>query len=1184
MGRNARAFSTALVAAGACSALALGAGPAGAAVAGTAHGAAGTPHAAPARSLVPVIIFLKDQWPGTAAEVRSPRRAALIQAAQAPYVRRLQALGATSVLRYQLVDAIAAHVPAAAVGSLAASPQVASVIPDSPISRPAPAASTAAPTAPGPAATPADAKGAAAKRALPKAVRPNAVSARSAAPKTTAPATTAPATTGPKAAAGACSASPQLTPETLSLTGTDSTAKGTRTARSLGYTGAGVKVAFLAGGIDPRNPNLMRAGHPVISDYRDFTGDGTSAPTAGGTAFTDASLIAGQGSAVYDVAGFGAQSPAAPCKIRIEGMAPGASLVALKVFGRQGTSTTSGYLRAIDYAVSTGHVNVLEESFGPRSFSDVTSLDAVREFNDMAVAAGTTVVLPASAPATAGGAGSPASDPQVISVGASTDFQFYAQAGYAGANTFAPHGWENDNVSALSPAGYASSGATLDLVAPGDRSFASCTAVPARYSSCVSLLGKPSPVEMSAGTSAAAPAVAGAAALVIQAYARQHHGALPSPAVVKQVLLSTATDLGAPAAEQGSGLLNSLRAVELASWLPGRTPAGPALQLSANQLNDTGKPGSAVSWPVTVTNAAGTRQTVTVSGRAFSAGSVVKQATVTLPAGTQGPHFTTSTGAPASYGTVQFAVPRGAALLNASVAWPASVSARGASTATRLILVDPAGKLAADSLAPGASGYGGAQVLRPAAGNWTAVISSSSGSRTAVQFGASVSHAEPFATVSPAKLVLAPGASGTVHVSARVPTGAGETAGSVVFATGAGGAGPVSVPVTLRGQVQPGLAKPAAFSGTLGGGDGRAPGQGQGQVEAYQVVVPGNLPVLLGSLDVSLNLASEPAGQVSASLVAPGGETMGFGSSYLTTGFGSGGVPVESPQRTLSLYASDPVPGTWTLLVGFTSPVPGGEPPDSYTGQVSLNALPVSRGGLPDSPSATLKAGKAVTFPVTVHNTGSAPEDIFLDPRLTQLQSYQLQPQDRVAGVPLPVPATADPPEWIVPTMTHSVSASASAAVPVKFSLGPFPGDLGAASDSGTTTQAAYPQGRAVTPVTPGLWLAMPAESGPFGPAGAPKTAVTASMSAVTQRFDTSATPSTGDFWRFAVAALAPHASYNLLVVNPGQTRTVNLTVQPAAPRGTVVHGVLYVDDFVDSMQFLSGSQLAALPYAYTVG
>jgi hypothetical protein len=68
------------------------------------------------------------------------------------------------------------------------------------------------------------------------------------------------------------------------------------------------------------------------------------------------------------------------------------------------------------------------------------------------------------------------------------------------------------------------------------------------------------------------------------------------------------------------------------------------------------------------------------------------------------------------------------------------------------------------------------------------------------------------------------------------------------------------------------------------------------------------------------------------------------------------------------------------------------------------------------------------------------------------------------------------------------------------------------------------------------------------------------------------------------VASLAPRASYNLFTVNPGQTRTIALTVTPAGPPGTVVRGILYIDDFADSPQFLSGSQLAALPYAYTVG
>ena len=111
----------------------------------------------------------------------------------------------------------------------------------------------------------------------------------------------------------------------------------------------------------------------------------------------------------------------------------------------------------------------------------------------------------------------------------------------------------------------------------------------------------------------------------------------------------------------------------------------------------------------------------------------------------------------------------------------------------------------------------------------------------------------------------------------------------------------------------------------------------------------------------------------------------------------------------------------------------------------------------------------------------------------------------------------------------------------------------------------------------------MPSEVGPYQRRRRHTATVTTAMSAITQRFDTSANPATGDFWRFAVAPLAASASYNLFTVNPGQTRTISLTVTPSAPSGTVVSGILYIDDFVDSLQFLSGSQLEALPYAYTV-
>ncbi|HEX4288538.1 MAG TPA: S8 family serine peptidase [Trebonia sp.] len=1063
---------------------------------------------------------------------------------------QLQALGATDVHGFRLVDAISAHVPASSLGAITSNPGVASVIPDSPITGPAPALSP-----------------------------PGAALLAAPALKNTAPKSAA----AVKAPPGACSANPPLAPEGLALTSTDAAAKSAKTARSLGFTGAGVKVAFLADGIDTANANLMRGSKPVISDYKDFSGDSRGAPTEGGEAFLDANAIAGQGSKVYDVSGFGAQVPASPCRIKIEGAAPGVSLVALKVFSHANVSSTSGFLQAIDYAVNVDHVNVLNESFGYNPFPDVTSLDAVKEFNDMAVRAGTTVVVASGDAGPFNTIGSPAADPRVISVGASTAFQFYAQTNYAGADQFAPKGWESDNISSLSSGGDTQDGRTLDLVAPGDLSFASCTPQVARYSSCVNFLGKPSPVEESGGTSQSAPFVAGAAALVVQAYAKAHHGSRPTPAAVKQILLSTATDLGAPATEQGAGLLNSLKAVELASWQPSRAPAGPTLKLSSNQLNYVGKPGATASWSVTVTNAARTAQTVAVSGRGFSGGSAVKKATVTL-SDAKSSKFTNWAGAASNFGTVRFSVPRGQALLNASVAWPTSASATGNQNArVRVILVDPAGKLAAHSLPQGVGGYGSAQVLHPAAGTWTAVIFSNTartgGTAGTVQFGASVSSARSFGTVTPSKLVLAPGKSGVVHVSARVPAGAGDSSGSVVFAAAAGG--PVSVPVTVRGQVQTGLGVTGKFSGVLTGGNGRAPGEGQ--VAAYSFSVPSNLHVMLRSLDIDVALANDPANEVSGYLVAPGGETMGYGSSYLTTGFNSSGVAVESPTRQLSLYTSNPIAGVWTLIIDFTSPVPGNELADPFTGQVRFNDTSFSRGTLPDSPSVSLARGKPVTYKITVHNTGAAPEDIFLDPRLTSLRSYPLQPQNQVTGLKLPLSATVSPPEWIVPTMAHSVSASASSLVPVMFDFAPFPGDPDEASSTGTSASAYYPFGNAHTPVTQGLWFAVPSEIGPYPASGAPPASVTTSMSAVTEQFDTSATPSTGDFWRFAVSPLAAAASYNLFVVNPGQTRTINLTVKPTAPSGTVVSGILYIDDFVDSLQFLSGSQLEAVPYAYKV-
>ena len=217
---------------------------------------------------------------------------------------------------------------------------------------------------------------------------------------------------------------------------------------------------------------------------------------------------------------------------------------------------------------------------------------------------------------------------------------------------------------------------------------------------------------------------------------------------MKQILLSTATDLGAPATEQGSGLLNSLKAVELASFMSHCDPVGETLRLSSNQLNYVGKPGATAHWSVTVTNTGVKTQRVSVAGRGFTGNSVVKQATVTL-SDSRSAHFTSWTGAAANYGTVRFTVPANQAVLNSSIAWPSTAAAAShPNKRVRLILVDPSGRLAAHSLPQGSGGYGSAQVLHPAAGTWTAEIfsdtSTASGTAGAVQFGATVARTSSF--------------------------------------------------------------------------------------------------------------------------------------------------------------------------------------------------------------------------------------------------------------------------------------------------------------------------------------------------------------------------------------------------------------------------------------------------------
>ena len=169
----------------------------------------------------------------------------------------------------------------------------------------------------------------------------------------------------------------------------------------------------------------------------------------------------------------------------VEGAAPGADLVSLKAFPSDHDATSTSLLEAIDYAVSTEHVNVLNESFGYNPLPD-TMNDLIRQANEAAVAAGTVVDVSTGDAGPTSTEGSPSTDPAVIGAGASTTYRVYAQENIENYSAIGAKGWENDNLSGLS-----SGGSTFDLkgpnlVAPGDLNWDTCNPGPGVFGACVS--------------------------------------------------------------------------------------------------------------------------------------------------------------------------------------------------------------------------------------------------------------------------------------------------------------------------------------------------------------------------------------------------------------------------------------------------------------------------------------------------------------------------------------------------------------------------------------------------------------------------------------------------------------------------------------------------------------------------
>jgi hypothetical protein len=1062
-----------------------------------------------------VIVLFKNQVTGLPdTPANAGMRASTVKRMQQGVMSELTATHAQGVKSISLVNAVAATVSPGTARLLAANSAVAQVIPDLPI-----------PVATSPAVRPAKAQG---LKPLP----------------------------------GACAANGkvQLNPQAIETINAASASGQGPSAQGLGYTGAGVKVAWIADGIDPSNPDFIRAnGQHVFVDYQDFSGTGTNAPTNGGEAFLDASSIAAQGRHVYNVASYGV-GLSVPCNIRILGVAPGASLVGLNVFGSANVAFNSVFLEAIDYAVTVDHVNVLNESFGDNPFPDVASLDLIKMANDAAVNAGVTVDVSSGDAGPTNTIGSPATDPNVISAGATTTYRAYAQTGIGGITAPGVKGWLNNNISGLSSGGFDQNGGTVDVVAPGDLNWALCTPDPAKFSACTNFAGKAASVELSGGTSEAAPLTSGVAALVIQAYREAHHGATPSPAVVKQIIVSTAQNIDAPAEQQGAGMIDAYQAVLAARSYSGGSvkPSGHAILNSPTQLNAVGQAGATEHFAETLTNDGSASVSVGLSSRTLSPYTPVFTKSLSL----------TSAGGYAT--TVTFTVPKGQARLNASVALVGEVN---------LSLISPGGDLAEYNLPQGVGNYGNAQVADPAPGTWTALISTSgTGAAVPAEFQASTATWRSFGSLSASSLRLAPGASGTVTLTVSTPSQAGDESGSIIMHNSFRSpafTSVTSVPVTLRSLV-PTPNPSTTVTGILTGGNGRQ--SNTGQTAYYQVQVPSGLKALNVSVDTG-----NPSNTLFAELVDPSGGTASASANGLMTTTPSGTTQV-TPQIGTQLHVLNPSAGLWTLVVDFYNVVSGTAVSQPFT--IAINDTPVAAtvSGLPDSASTGLAAGTPVTAWVSVHNSGTTPEAYFVDARLSSQATVDLAPQT-TPTLTLPN-VTGVVPTYLVPSHTTAVNATVSSPDPLFFDFSyPF-GDPDLISSFGKTATGSF----SAPDVPAGNWTVTPFLVGPTGAKPAPNVTATVSMTATTAAFDPAVSAPTGDLWLGSTNATAGFTPY---VVNPGQSVSIPVTITPKGSPGAVVSGTVYLADssLISgavtynelSGNYPEGSDLAAFPYSYTI-
>ena len=912
-------------------------------------------------------------------------RAATAASMQAPLVSQLKQVGATHFTNLSLLNAVAATMPASEAQALSHTQGVKAVVPDATIVVGAEANSSTSPVA------------------------------GSQVQKSTVPATAADGQQLCNTSPG----KPLVEPEALtSIHDASQNPNDPHEASSIA-TGQGVIIGNVDADTLAGNPNMIRPnGQHVIID----------APNPNENVFSDefngdVSTMAAQGTVTYSYA---SQLPfsniPSNCTFRIVGDATGASLLTTGDFNDtnsqgQVVAPASQVIAGLQQAVNDG-VNVVSESYGFGALPSANA-DLLEPTNIAMVAAGVVVVESAGDSGSSGTVEEPAANPAIIDAAGTNDLRLLAQAdGYT-------KGWLDDNMTTLSSGGTTALGDVVDLAAPGYLALAAAGAGQTPL---------PLPTEAFGGTSQSAPFISGAAADVIQAYRDTHGGATPTPAQVKEILTSTATDIGAAADQQGAGLLNVYAAVEAARQMPG-TSAGhsstPELVDSPTQLDVEGAGGSTAHNLVTLYNASSETERVTstyrVLGPETSFGNPVTENVSAPP-----PPFPAQ-GATAA-APIKFTVPKGTDVLDADMRWPDPTN--NDNNILSFILTDPAGRLAQSSYDYGAANDpsdcpGGncspdiqhAIVEHPMAGTWTVQILWANGRGHAqsppdtpgpytgtVTFQASGQNFTTRPAAAP--VTIRPHGVAGVPLSIALPQAPGDSPESVQF-TGANGL-ESSVPIARRTLIP---SAGGSFSATLTSSVSRGPGQ----IKTFYVDVPSGE----NDLDVSFNAPDHAADDPvyyylfsPADLASTGPEQFEF-FVHATDATPTSG----NPTGNASLITPDPQPGLWEIDVMQGATTAGTEFSQTVTGTVAYNQLaPFSETGIPMSTSTTINPGTSVPITVQVTNTTN------------HVGFFELQP----SGTDITGGNTATPLELAAGatgTLTATLSPTAAAGTPVNGTL-----------------------------------------------------------------------------------------------------------------------------------------------------